>query len=195
MKKGALAFLLSTLCFFAKSQLICFTNPSLEGTPLATAVPPNWTMCFGIGDIQPGQWGVTLPPSNGGSYESLLCWGENAGGYREGLTQMLPSALVSGQTYVFTVDLAMSLVFNTVPPNGCYSSMQVYGGNTPCAISQTLWSSGPFFNTNWQQFTVTFTPTGNWNYITFAPYFINQDRKSTRLNSSHGTLSRMPSSA
>ena len=174
MKKGTLAFLLSTVSLLAKSQLICFTNPSLEGPPMSTALPPNWSVCFGIGDTQPGQWGVTLAPSNGSSYVSLLCWGENSGGYREGIGQMLPTSLVAGQTYVFTVDLAMSLVYNTVPPNGCYSSLAVYGGNSSCSISQTLWSSGPFFNTNWQQFTVTFTPTGNWNYITLAPYFINQ---------------------
>ena len=32
-------------------------------------------------------------------------------------------------------------------------------------------------------------------HVRFGPYHISEDRKSTRLNSSHRSLSRMPSSA
>lgn len=176
MKRIFLLFFCGALFLYAPAQLICFTNPSLEGLPQQSAVPPNWPACFSTvspGDIQPGQWGITLPPSNGNTYVSCLCFGENPGGYREGFGQMLSTPLTAGVTYSFTLDLAHSNIYNSVNPNGCYSSLQIYGGSTSCAVTQVLWSSGPFFNTNWQQYTVTFTPTGNWNYITFAPYFIN----------------------
>src|SRR5687768_14795842 len=164
MKKGLLFLCCSAIGLVAKAQLICYTNPSLEGFPAQSQLPPNWTPCFGTvspGDTQPGQWGITQSPSNGSSYVSLLCFGENPGGYREGFGQMLSTPLVSGQTYSFTVDLAHSNIYNSVPPNGCYSSLQVYGGNAMCAMNQTLWSSGPFFHTNWQTYTITFTATGN----------------------------------
>src|SRR3990172_1802713 len=135
MKKGILLLCLIALAQLLKAQLICFTNPSLEGLPQPSNVPPNWAPCISLtspGDIQPGQWGITLPPSNGSTYISALCFGENPGGYREGLGQMLSSPLVAGQSYSFTVDLAHSNIYNSVNPNGCYSSLAVYGGSTSC---------------------------------------------------------------
>jgi len=177
MKEGLLVLLCCSCVSFSRSQLICFTNPSLEGTSAPAQLPPGWTTCFSTGspgDTQPGQWSITQPASNGNTYVSLLCFGENPGGYREGFHQQLSSPLVAGQNYSFTVDLAHSNIYQSVPPNGCYSSLAVYGGNSPCAVTQVLWTSGPFLHTNWQQYTVSFTPTGNWNYITFAPYYINQ---------------------
>ena len=38
-------------------------------------------------------------------------------------------------------------------------------------------------------------PRGKWQHVTFDISMIDEDRKSTRLNSSHSIASRMPSSA
>ncbi|TND00695.1 MAG: fibronectin type III domain-containing protein [Bacteroidetes bacterium] len=161
----------SSLIVHAQSS--CYQNPSLEGPSQAHVVPAPWQACYGSPDTQPGQWGITLPPSNGNSYVSFLHsgWANNA--YNEGMTQLLTPCMVAGQTYTFTVDLAHTNVYTTADPNGCYSSLAVYGGNTACAQTETLWLSGVIMNTNWQQYTITFTPTGNWCYLSFSPYFIN----------------------
>jgi gliding motility-associated-like protein len=46
------------------------------------------------------------------------------------------------------------------------------GGNAACARTQLLWTSGVITNTAWQTYTITFTPTSNWCYISFEPYYI-----------------------
>jgi gliding motility-associated-like protein len=166
-------FVFSCAVFSFAQQQFCFQNPSIEGTPGPGIVPAPWQACYGSPDTQPGQWGITQLPSNGNSYVSFLQSGWAANGYTEGMTQQVIPCLTAGQSYTFTVDLAHTNVYNTASPNGCYSSLAVYGGNSPCAQSEILWQSGAFYQTNWQTFTVTFTPSQNWCYLSFAPYYIS----------------------
>ena len=156
----------------ASAQSSCYQNPSLEGPSQAHVVPSPWQSCYGSPDTQPGQWGITQAPSNGNSYVSFLHAGNNPNGYSEGMTQLLVPCMVAGTQYSFTVDLAHSNVYNTAGPGNCYSSLAVWGGATACARTQLLWTSGPIWNTAWQQYTITFTPTSNWCYISFEPYYI-----------------------
>src|SRR5437867_2915021 len=104
--------LLTTIILFlfssGKAQFTCYNNPSLEGPPQSTAIPPQWTICSGIGDIQPGWWGITMPASNGNTYVSLLRTGSTSSGYYEGFGQLLNTCLIAGVQYTFTVDLAHS---------------------------------------------------------------------------------------
>lgn len=158
---------------FTGTAQSCYQNPSLEGTSQPHVVPAPWVACYGSPDTQPGQWGITLPPSDGSTYVSFLQSGWAANGYTEGMTQLLVPCMVAGQTYTFNVDLAHTPIYNTADPNGCYSSLIVYGGSTSCAQTEILWTSGSFTHTNWQTYTITFTPTQNWCYLSFAPYFIN----------------------
>lgn len=156
---------------FAQQQM-CFINPSVEGPSQPHVVPAPWQACYGSPDTQPGQWGITQAPSNGNSYVSFLQSGWASNGYCEGMTQQLTPAMTSGTAYSFQVDLAHTNIYNTASPNGCYSSCAVWGGNSPCAQTQLLWTSGTFMHTNWQTYTVSFTPTGNWSYISFCPYYV-----------------------
>lgn len=161
-----------TLSIGSNAQTSCYQNPSIEGPSAPHVVPAPWQACYGSPDTQPGQWGITQAPSNGNSYVSFLQSGWSSGGYTEGMTQLLVPCMVAGTTYSFNVDLAHTPIYNTADPNGCYSSFIVYGGATACAQTEILWTSGSFTHTNWQTYTVTFTPTGNWCYLSFAPYFI-----------------------
>lgn len=165
--------LLLTVAFYSSifSQNNCYTNASFEGPSQAHVVPDPWNTCWGTPDTQPGQWGITLAPSNGSSYISCLCM--NGYGYNEGTTQPLTTCMVAGQQYTFTVDLAHSPVYNTAEPGDCYSSFAVWGGNNPCEQSELLYCSGEIWNTNWQTYTITFTPTQNWCYIGFSPCYIH----------------------
>ena len=174
MKKLILILTLFALAVFANAQVqTCYINPSVEGPSAPHVVPAPWQACYGSPDTQPGQWGITQAPSNGAAYVSFLFSGWSPTGYNEGMTQLLSSPMVANTQYTFTVDLAHTNIYNTASPNGCYSTLAVYGGNTPCAQTQLLWTSGSFMHTNWQTYTVTFTPTANWSYIAFCPYFIN----------------------
>lgn len=176
MKKNSYALLAGALSlllpFLATAQPSCYQNPSMEGTSQPHVVPAPWQACYGSPDTQPGQWGFTQPASNGSTYVSFLHDGSNANGYNEGMTQLLSPCMVAGQTYSFTVDLAHSNVYQTADPLDCYSSMIVYGGNSACDPAEILWTSGSITNTNWTTYTVTFTPTQNWCYLSFSPYFI-----------------------
>jgi len=169
---GSLIGLALSIGSFAQTS--CYQNASLEGPQQPHVVPSPWQACYGSPDTQPGNWGITQAPSNGNSYVSFLHSGWSNNGYNEGMTQLLTPCMQAGTTYQFTVDLAHTPVYTTADPNGCYSSLAVFGGSTACAQQETLWVSGAFTHTNWQQYTITFTPTGNWCYLSFSPYFISQ---------------------
>ncbi len=162
--------LLGTLPVLA--QQTCYLNPSVEGPSAPHVVPAPWQACYGSPDTQPGQWGITQAPSNGTSYVSFLHDGATANGYSEGMTQLLAPPMVANTAYSFTVDLCHTNIYNTASPGNCYSTLQVWGGNSACATTQLLWQSGSFTHTNWQSYTITFTPTANWTYLSFEPYMI-----------------------
>lgn len=149
-----------------------FQNPSFEGTSQPHVVPAPWDICFGSPDTQPGQWGFTQPASQGSTYISML-QGGTQNSYNEGASQQITPCMQAGTTYTFDIDIAFSSVYNTAEPGNCYGSMEILGGNSVCGTNEILWQSGSFMNTNWQTTTVTFTPTSNWCYITFHPYWIS----------------------
>ena len=159
-------------CGTTPSPSLSFINPSFEGPACAGCQPGPWVNCGGSPDTQPGEWGFTQPASNGSSYVSFLQDGSSSSGYYEGSSQALSSCMTAGQVYTFTVDLAHSDIYNTASPGDCYSSLEILGSNGLCAESEVLWQSGLITSTAWQTYTVTLTPTSNWCYVTFRPYWI-----------------------
>lgn len=166
-----LLYLVIFLPLFANGQ-ITFNNPSLDGASSAGSAPTGWSQCWGSPDVQPGQWGINTPPTNGSGYVSFLLEGSAPGGYAEGISQQLSSCLTAGQSYTFTMDIAFSSVYNTADPVDCYGSVALWGGNSACGQSQLLWTSGAITTTGWNTVTVTFTPTSNWCYFSIGNYFI-----------------------
>ncbi len=149
----------------------CWSNPSMEGPTLPHVVPSPWSKCFATPDTQPGNWGIVLPPSDGSSYVSFIRSG-SGGPYNEGMTQVM-NAFIHPGTYVFTVDLAHSTVYTPgSDPMGCYSSLAIYGGNSPCDKAELLWESDAFTHTNWETYPVFIEPTSPWKYITFCPQYL-----------------------
>lgn len=148
---------------------LLISNPSFElngGQPQPHIAPPPWGACYGSPDEQPGNWGCLLPASNGLHYEGMLC---NAG-YNEGVTQQLSGCMVAGTTYILTFDLAAGDYPGYT--NGCFASCEIKGGNSLCGNQQVLWQSGVINGNVWQTYSVSFTATGNWCYITISPYYI-----------------------
>jgi len=154
-------------------------NPSFEGTPQPHVTPPNWDVCMPgtTPDTQPGSWGVTLPASNGSTYIGLV--NQPSTGWLEGAGQTLSAPMIAGTTYHFTIDLAVPANpqsgVGILQPPYCVE-LQLWGGtagaNSGCDQSELLWTSPPISNTTWQTYTLTFTPTQNWNHILFNIYSI-----------------------
>ncbi len=136
-----------------------FTNPSFEGTPAPHTVPPGWTNCYGTPDLLPGPWDVTLAPANGSSYLGLVAEG---GEYKEAAGQAFTFA--AGTPYSISLDLAGSLTsydYNYTQ----IGRVNVWVGTTSCNKSQLIWTS-PVLTTTWQNFTINFTPTTAYSFIT-----------------------------
>ena len=167
---GAVCF---SQCDSTPSPSLSFVNPSFEGPSCAGCQPGPWVNCGGTPDTQPGSWGFTQPASDGNSYVSFLQSGSSAGGYYEGSSQALSACMTAGQVYSFSIDLAHSNIYNTAGPGDCYSSLRILGSNGLCAASEVLWESGLITSTSWQTYTVTLTPTSNWCFVTFRPYWIS----------------------
>jgi len=161
--------ILINIKFYA--QTTCYDNASFEGTSMPHQVPSPWNTCWGTPDTQPGQWGISLPASDGNTYISCLLL--NNYEYVEGTTQPLDSCMIAGETYTFNIDLAFSNIYMTASPDECYGSFAVWGGNSACHRGELLYCSGEIWNTNWQTYTITFTPTQNWCYIGFSPCYIH----------------------
>ncbi len=167
------AFALGVLFFLGKETYsqcpqavtLSVQNPSFEGPAQAHVTPSPWTNCLSnqTPDTQPGNWGVTMPPTNGSTYLGLVH--EISSGWQEGAAQLLSSPMIAGTTYNFTIDLANSSATGGGLVPGCIE-LQIWGSNSACDQAQLLWSSGnitPF--DVWQTHTVSITPTSNWTYI------------------------------
>ncbi len=162
---------LATSAVAQTSMNFCWVNRSLEGPTTPHVVPAPWVSCYATPDTQPGNWGIVQAPSDGGSYVSFIRMGDGSP-YNEGMSGIANGITTPG-TYVFTVDLAHSLVYSPLAdPMGCYSSLAVYGGYSPCSQTELLWESGDFMDTSWQTYSVMISPTVAWPYLTFCPQYV-----------------------
>lgn len=147
------------------APVLNFNNPSFEGPANAHQTPGPWSTCMSgqTPDTQPGNWGVSLPPTNGSTYLGLIH--QASTGWQEGATQLLASPLIAGTAYTFNIDLANSSSTTGGIQPGC-GECQIWGGFSPCDKNTLLWSSGNItpYDT-WQTHTVSFTPTQTFTYI------------------------------
>ena len=155
---------------------ITFVNPDIEEPnclSCAGCAAPSWTVCALSPDIQPGQWGVNVPPQSGCTYAGFAS-GEYIG-------QKLSCALVPGKTYRLTAWLAYDPIYCATQLNGgCVDAgsrgapgnLLVYAGTGQCTTNELLWQSGTLpasADKNWTQYSVVFTPVGGpYDYVLFV---------------------------
>ncbi len=139
-------------------------NPSFEGPRDAHITPAPWSTCGITPDTQPGSWGITLPPSEGNSYVGFVNGGP---AWLEGASQALSGNMIAGVEYTFTIDLA-STNANQGGIIPAPTFLEIFGSHNICNKQEFLWSSPVISHTNWQTYTVTFTPTQNYSNIYFA---------------------------
>ncbi len=166
----AVMFLLF-ICFHpaGTSAQIVFQNPSFEGTPAGAQAPPNWFICSGTPDIQPGFYGTTQTPSHGNTYLGFH--------HEESVSAYFPNGIGLCSGLQFTMDV--SIVPLNVPGNSLWESNNqgvnpgyicIYGGYSSCDFTELLWQSELLTNvSNWQTINIQLTATQNFTYLNFAP--------------------------
>ena len=156
-------------------SVIQFNNPSFEGElqmPCGNA-PSSWSNCDPYGfnpstDQHPNNYFCNisqLPASNGQYYVGMGAAAAPIS--QESLFQQLNGTLIAGLNYSFTMDITSN--------NYCIGIMcgeiQLYGGNSPCSVTELLWSSGIITDTIWQTHQVSFVPSANYTYLMFSPKY------------------------
>jgi gliding motility-associated-like protein len=168
--------------FFLLVSLPCFgqyfSNPSFEG-PLATGVPPpSWKSCldWSTPDTQPGTWEITLPPSNGNSYVSMVTRGLGGyanDGFSEAIGTQLLLPLQPKHCYLLSIDVAYfpgtkwygsfgELITYDTP-----SILNVWSSTDNCLKKQLLYSSKPIANTQWQTLNFPITSSETITHLLF----------------------------
>ncbi len=122
-------------------------NPSFEGVPGPNIPPPGWVVCTtatSTPDVQPGAFGVYLPPSNGNTYLGMTT--RDDGTYEDVQTELI-NPLSKDSCYHFQIDLAFQqdVSLYTMSP----VVLNVYGANVMCNKSNLLWQSPAVGNTDW----------------------------------------------
>lgn len=161
------SFVFFFICFFPLdlvAQDIVIKNPSLEFAPKGGSVPDGWLITSLSPDIQPGNYQVTLPASDGKTYVGLLSTKD----WVEGFCQKLNGELIANQSYLISFDLAYSSLYYT---NVCHGYLEIFAGNSPSDKGEKLWSSGVFDHQEWKTYSAILRPSKNYSYISFWSYF------------------------
>lgn len=148
-------------------------NPSFEGRPGIASLPAHWLPCQlgSTPDIQPGSWLVTLPPSDGKSYLSMVCRTNSW----EACQQQLSQPLLMGKCYQYTIDLANSPHF--AGSFGAVAQLRIWGGVNSCTQNELLWESGPVKSIEWQRYLVELAPKeANYPFIILEVYYVKKAR-------------------
>lgn len=167
--------LTGTICLFVLFSPALFAqalkNSSFEGSPGASTLPVDWLPCQlgSTPDIQPGYWLVTLPPSDGKSYLSMVCRYDSW----EACQQKLLSPLLMGKCYQYTIDLANSP--NFARTFGSVTQLRIWGGAQSCKQTELLWESGPVTKTEWQRYLVELSPKeASYHFLILEVYYVKK---------------------
>ena len=172
------------------NQVITVPNPSFERTNVgsgsvqqATYNHWQWYRCNpqGTADMMAGDglWGVNKPAQHLDYYAFMLAtWPQTH--QWESIGADLSSPFNPCQTYEFTVQLAnLKRSPSVCPENGnSYSNLyweielELYGTDT-CGFDELLWESGHITHCDWQQYTVTFTPSAAYTQIHWRPKMVD----------------------
>lgn len=152
-------------------ETLLLNNPSFEDSPSKGAAPAGWVACQSgqSPDIQPGSFMINLAPSEGNTYVGLYFLDTvihpNIGTWQEGLSQQLPSPLISGMEYHTSIDLANSTTTDACLEPGC-AELEIWGGFNACEQTELLWHSGNIANYDfWVNYPVVFKSTANYTFL------------------------------
>ncbi|OMP78866.1 gliding motility-associated C-terminal domain-containing protein [[Flexibacter] sp. ATCC 35208] len=178
-----------SLCEGIFGQDIQIRNPSLEGAVGQASLPAEWVIGSKSPDTQPGFLGVDRTASDGETYVGAMhgsAWDETYG-------QKLSTPLKAGRIYMFSFDIAFPPFYYT---KICFGSLGIYGGSGINSKEDTLWTSGEFYNTDWQRKVVTIRPKIDCEYLLFSPYLAgncdSENYSAVLLDNLSATIKEVP---
>jgi outer membrane protein OmpA-like peptidoglycan-associated protein len=163
--------------------VINLANPSFEGNPSEGKTPAGWIDCGfpeeSPPDIQPGQFKVTTPASNGTTYMGLVVRDNET---YEAVAQRLSQPLEINQCYEFSLDLCRSELYMSLSrTNGSSANyvtpakIRIWGGNGYCdrgARAEMLFETPLITNFRWLTYNFRLSPTkGSYSFITIEAYY------------------------
>jgi hypothetical protein len=129
---------------------------------------PGWEVCADVVDLEP-MTATPLPPEEGESYLGLTI-----GAVPFSPQSLLPASvstplcapLSPGIEYAYSIYLTMS---TSAPPTTFSTALKVWGGSSPCAMDELLWTSGGITSLDtWTPFCMAFSPTQAHRYLTLG---------------------------
>ena len=128
----------------------------------------NWSGCVPNTtlDIQPGTWGISLPPFDGDSYMGMVCRGTTGTNANtcEDARQQLNQPLLAGRCYTLSIQLAYGDNF-TIEDYRNPIDLEIFLGTESCSKEIKLAEFGPISNAGWAEYTVNFTVPSDMTHI------------------------------
>ncbi|MBI3500225.1 MAG: gliding motility-associated C-terminal domain-containing protein [Bacteroidetes bacterium] len=151
----------------SSTQCPAFVNPDFEGGPTGWGIIPTpWTICQTSPDGYTGLGGTPCPHTGGASHGTDYVGAAGGLIIQESFYQVLSTPLTAGVPCAFTIDMATGSDSCSLTFTGY---VEVYGSTSGCGIgTNLLWTSPAITNIPWQTYTVSFTPTANFNTISFV---------------------------
>ncbi|MCH2228765.1 MAG: gliding motility-associated C-terminal domain-containing protein [Crocinitomicaceae bacterium] len=143
----------------------------------------QWYRCNpqGTADMMAGDglWGVNKPAQHLGYYGFMLATFPDTNQF-ESIAADLSTPFVPCNTYQFTIYLsnmkrgsgACALNGNSYEHNYWDIELELYGTNS-CGFEELLWESGNIDHCDWQQYTVTFSPSAAYSQIHWRPKMVD----------------------
>jgi len=194
MKLILTTLLFVSFYFFAQAQdTIFLKNPSFEGVPYEGAsdakLPLGWVDCGfpreSPPDVHPvidGTLRVKNPANNLKTYIGMVTrdndtW-ERIGGeltlsFKKGNCYDFSLKLARSEDYWSYSKLLIEKYDSAAQAN--YAGpivLRIYGGNSPCEMSEMIGRTGLVRNTEWLTFNFKIQPAEDYKYITFEAFYI-----------------------
>ena len=165
-EKKSSAYLLTNF-----DSIITLKNPSFEGRNRFNKMPTDWRNCsFSLKKEQ-------QPNRKAMDGEEFIVLEAKANGEQEGLFQEI-SYLEKGKTYTFQISLAFdesykskAYVEGNTDAFAQAVTLQLWGASDSCQKEYLLFETAPITHSDWQSYTISFTPEEYINFIGFLPHW------------------------
>ena len=149
-------------------------NASFDGRTVSS-IPEFWFPCNieSTPDMQPGNWGVNLPASDGNRYISMVVRGASgraSDNIPEALGTRITQSLDINTSYIFSIDLAYDDdFFNNIFAKPAL--LRVWAGSTNCEKRDLLWTSPVIDHVSWQTYNFVFQGIENFETLIIEAFY------------------------
>ena len=173
------SFLLNTTTLWCQSAIF-LNNPSFEDEPSVAKPPFGWYYCGQPGesppDVHPGGFfGVDRLAKDGATFVGMVV---RDNGTNEGIGQKLPSPLMAGKCYSFSLYAARSETYQSIsrvtfgPANFSQAvALYIWGGYANCEKKELLAKSPSIVFEGWKNYSFSLQPREDYTHLSIEAYF------------------------